>query len=293
MNKNARPTFSAGLKRLLPVLFVAVTMAISHVANAQNKAPLRLGLIPHLSSNLLIRKYQNLINYLERSLDRPVIVSTAPDFKTYLKRARTGRFDLYLTAPHMGILLEKNQHHIVLVRFSAPLEAVIAVRKNSPYQSVKELTGKTLAAPNKLAMVDLMGEKLLTDAGLDIQSSVNLNYSNSSNNPLILLGDGKADAAISGFPGFRFVSRSPRLKSPLRILRKSSSVPHMFFLTPPHIPAAQRENIKSALLAIDQDATGRSFLEQLPFGKLIEVSEEDREQLKDFAKLLEQRLADD
>lgn len=67
----------------------------------QNTAqlPLQFGLLPYMSTQKLFAYYLPIKKYLEAALGRPVRMSTAPDFATYIKRARQGDYDLYHTAP--------------------------------------------------------------------------------------------------------------------------------------------------------------------------------------------------
>ena len=294
--KNLKQTsyFAGIFQKVFFILFLCTSFSSSAIAaekNHTNKVePLSLGLIPHLSSNLMIKKYSNLITYLEEVLDRPVALHTAPNFKTYVQRCSEGKFDLYMTAPHMGLYHEKHDQHIRLTKFSNKLHAVIAVTKDSPYKNVTDLKGKTITAPNALAVNTINGELTLINNGLDLEKEATINYTTSNNNPLVLLSRDKADAAITGLPGFKIVSRNAKLKQPLRILKTSEPIPHMMFLTTPQVSLADREVFKKALLNMPDNKTGNAFLSGLPFGHPIETTDKDRQQLADILKILEQRL---
>lgn len=258
--------------------------------SSQKVAPLRLGLIPHLSTNLMIKKYQNLIVYLEDQLKRPVIVNTAPDFKTYVKRCAEGRFDLYMTAPHMAAYHEKYNQHVRLTKFSSELRSVVAVRENSTYKNIIELKGATISAPDALALNTLNGEIALEENGLNIKNDVNIKYTPSNNNPLFLLADSKVDAAITGLPIYEIISKGSKLKQPLRILKKSKAVPHMMFMSPQRVAIAERDNYKTILLNINKNQIGKAFITGLPFGELVAITDQDMLRLTSMLTLLEQRL---
>jgi len=293
-NKKHISNISPAFQKTIFLLFLYVAFSCNVIAAEKNHTakikPLNLGLIPHLSSNLMIKKYSNLINYLEEVLHRPVTINTAPNFKTYVQRSSEGKFDLYMTAPHMAVYHEKHDQHIRLAKFSNNLHAVIAVTKDSPYKNITDLKGKTITAPDALAANTINGELTLINNGLDIEKEAAINYTTSNNNPLVLLSENKADAAITGLPGFKIVSRNSRLKQPLRILKTSEPIPHMMFMSPPRVSPADREAFKKALLNMPDNKTGNAFLSGLPFGHPVEVTDKDLQQLADMLKTLEQRL---
>jgi len=274
----------------LCILFSIDTLANDHEKSSAEVKPLSLGLIPHLSTNLLMRKYQNLINYIEERLKRPVDISTAPDYKTYMERCAEGKFDLYMTAPHMAVYHEKNNQHIRLAKFSNELRSVVTVREDSPYASVKDLKGKKISAPDPLAVNTINGEVTLEKGGLNIGSDVSIKYSASNNNPLFLVAQKKVDAAVTGLPGYKMVSKRGKLKQPLRILKTSNPVPHMMFLSPPRVTGEDREKFKIALLDIGNHETGKAFMSGVPFGNIVEVSDTDASKLADMLSILEKRL---
>ena len=293
-NQSYTSYFAPIFQKIFFLLFLCVSFTSNAIAAEKDHTdkvkPLNLGLIPHLSSNLMIKKYSNLVNYLEEVLHRPIIINTAPNFKAYVQRSREGRFDLYMTAPHMGVYHEKQNQHIRLAKFANKLHAVIAVTKSSPYKHVTDLKGKAITAPDALAANTMSGELTLINNGLDLKKEAAIKYTTSNNNPLVLLSQGKADAAITGLPIFKVFTRNSKHKQPLRILKTSEPIPHMMFMSPPRVSPADREIFKKALLNMPNNKTGNTFLSGLPFGHPVEVSDKDIQQLAGMLKTLEQRL---
>jgi len=287
------------------VMFITITailwLTFIYNASAQDNqkpilsnkvTPLRLGLLPHWSSDLLLKRYRNLIVYLEKKLQRPVLVHTAPNFKTYIKRAAQGRYDLYLTAPHLAAYHEsQNQHHRI-ARFKKSFHTVIAVEEYSPYEKLDDLRGKFITAPDLLAAGTLQGEVAFIKNGFNLTKDISIKYTPSHNNALYSLANKKSDAAIAGIPAFKIVSKATKLKKPLRILTRTPSIPHMMFMSPAHIPQEQIIKYQNALLSIHNDETGKAFLESVPFGThgLTEITDKDMRDLSDFVRLLKQRL---
>lgn len=271
----------------LSCLSIASVNAASQDADNVPIRPLQLGLLPHLSSSLLLKKYQKLVNYLEVSLHRKVIIQTAPNFKTYFERVREGRFDLYLTAPHLAAYHEMQDGHRRVAGFKNTLSAVIAVAADSPYRKLSELQGKLIFAPDMLAVVTLQGEVTLNRNKVKAE----IHYTPTHNNALHAVALGKADAAIAGSPAFKITNSSTKLKKPLRILAESFTVPQMMFMTPARVSDKEREGFKQVLLKIESDTTGKAFIQGVPFGSLGSISDKEMQSLSDMVELLKRRIS--
>jgi len=278
---------------------VVLCMFCSTIVSAQDKqtstldkevAPLRLGLLPHLSSELLLKKYKGLITYLEKNLQRRVVVHTAPNFKTYMKRAEQGRYDLYLTAPHLAAYHENEHKHHRIAGFNKSLQAVIVVSEDSKYTSLSDLQGMTVAAPDFLAVSTLLGEVTFMQKNIQPGKDILIKYTPSHNNALHSVADSQADAAIAGAPAFKITTSMKKLKKPLRILAKTQAIPQMMFMSPHRIPKQQLDSYREVLLNINNDEAGKAFIESVPFGSLKVISDEDMHALSGMVQLLKQRM---
>lgn len=260
--------------------------SIQEAKNPQQVAPLHLGLLPHLSSNLLLKKYQKLIRYLEERLQRRVVVHTAPNFKIYIQRVIEGRYDLYLTAPHLAAYHESEQGHQRIAVFGNTLRGLIVVTKDSSYTQLSDLQGKVFYTPDKLAVISLLGEVTLQDNNIDLT----INHSSSHNNAMHAVASGKADAAIVGDAAYRITLNNKKLKKPLRVLTKTESIPSMMFMTPGRTSDQERETFTRTLLSIENYALGRDFIESVPFDKFKPITDLHMQRLANMVTLLKQRL---
>ena len=114
--------------------------------------PLEIGIIPNISTHALFAAYQPLRLYLEQQLGRPVILLTAPDFKTFYERTGKGDYDLAITPPHLARLAEIESGYVPLTTYQNGLDAILLVAKNSPIRAVAELRGKNIGVPDLLAL---------------------------------------------------------------------------------------------------------------------------------------------
>jgi len=259
-------------------------------SGSEEKNPLRLGLLPHLSTPMTIKKYKPLIDYLEDELQRPIVFTTAPDYITYIHRAERGDFDLYLTAPNIAAYHEKHQHHYRVAKFTEKLQGVIVVTEDSPYQALDDLRGKTMATPDILALITLMGEITLLENNIVPGKDIHIKYTASHNNALQSVVKNEADAAMIGYTAYKIITSDSKLLKPVRILVKTRAVPHLMFMSPPSVSFQKQEKFKSALLKFTATGAGKEFFAAAPFGDIDVISDEDMKSLEGLSLILEQRL---
>lgn len=96
--------------------------AMSQVVRAQPTGalrPLQLGLLPIISTRMLLRNYLPVQAYLERELRKSVELLTASDFRSFHANTQQGQYDLVVTASHLGRLAQLDAGWLPLVRYQA------------------------------------------------------------------------------------------------------------------------------------------------------------------------------
>jgi len=124
------------------------------------------------------------------------------------------------------------------------LYGILAVRKDSPLQDVKELDGKKIAFPAPNAL----GASLLMRAELDMLHDVQVEESYVSTHSSAYLNTvlGAADAA--GGVKSTLDSQSDQIKDNLRILYETSRVPPHPIVVHPRVSDEDRMAIQQAIL---------------------------------------------
>jgi len=255
------------------------------------KKPLVVGLLPYLSPNLLIKTWGPLLDHLEQKLQRKILVKTAPDFKRFIVRTRKQRYDLVLTAPHFAALAHSQRRYTIIASFSATLYGDIVVAGSSRYLSLEDLRGKTLALPDYLAIVTLLGEKKFRQQKIITSETGSIRYNRSHNNALMSVIEGKADVAVVVGGLAKKIETAAARPGLFRYLGRTESSPHIMFLASNALPAAQRRQIAQALIGLNGTAAGRRFLARLGWGKLRYPDADDLEYIARFLPLLRQRLS--
>lgn len=270
--------------------FTSLNVNAQSNPNIESQVPIRLGLLPHLSTQIMMKKYRPLITYLQEEMSRPVIAITAPNFKTYIERVENGDFDIYMTAPNMAAYHEKNNQHGRLVKFTQQLQGVIVVAQDSPYETLVDLKGKTIATPDAIAVITSLGEETLKENGINPEKDVHLKYTPSHNNALQSLAHDKADAAMLGYPAYKMITSRGKLNKPTRVLIKTRIIPHMMFMSPPSVSEEMQAKLQTAMLKFPQSQAGKQFFSGVPFKGIAVISDDDMSSLDGLLVFLEQRL---
>lgn len=250
--------------------------------------PLRLGLLPYLSSQKLIATYAPLANFLEQRLGRKILLVTAPDFASYFRRSTQGRYDIYFTAPHFAAYAEMNYQHRRLVRPKRNLRGTFVVPVGSEISQIEDMRGKTLATPDNLAVLTIVAENMLQEHGLVPGHSVFIHYAASHNNAIATVLEGRSDAAIalSAFYDRLDEARQARVK----VVSMTPAIPHAMFMALPAMQPELYRLILAAMLDFSKSEEGRVFFDVTAFINFVEISDTDMSQMKPFAQKIDERV---
>lgn len=279
---------ACGLKRRCRRLAALLAALLAAPVLAEEPPPWQMGVLPYLSTERMFEYFLPMKDYLEAQLKRRVVMSTAPDFKTYVRRAARGDYDIYQTAPHFALLAETEHGYRRVSRLTRELGGDVIIRRDSPVQRPEDLRGRTVITPDALAITSMLGEQLLKEHGLISGKDYRLMRSPSHNNAIITVYRGGADAAFSAVEVIEKLA--PEIKRELRILTRTHQVPHMMVMAHPRLPAADYEHLKSVLLAFTRDGPGRKFFEATGYGDMAPISDADMARLRPFLKDLKERL---
>jgi phosphonate transport system substrate-binding protein len=268
---------------LLPLSF----WAPSAWAQQQGK-PLTIGLFPNLSPHALLGMYQPLRLFLEESLRRPVELKTAPDFPTFTQRLLEREYDLAVAAPHLARLAQVDAGYIPLFSYRTTLRGILLVPKESSYRRIEELRGKRVAFPDALALMTMMGEEMLKQAGLQPGREVTSIEARSHNNAVRMALAGQVDAAMVGSQTFAGLPQEQR--SQLRVLAGTDSLPSQYIIVNPGMGRPEMAQLVSALLRFSVSSSGGEFFRQSGLGGMFSASGGDLRALDPYVDRVRQSV---
>ena len=250
------------------------------VAEKSFETPLQFGLLPYISTRKLFTYYLPLKQYLERTLGRPVRMSTAPDFATYIKRAEEGSYDLYHTAPHFAALAEQAYGYRRVSQYRRVLEGSILVARESDIKKATDLRGSTLLTPDSLAIITFLGEQWLRDNGMQPGVDVKVKNTPSHNNAILAVMHGEADAAVTASNVFETMLDETRER--LRILGKTQRVPNVMFMSSPRLSDTEYRQLRQAMLSFTAKGAGKEFFAKTGYVDMVEITDNDMQSLIPF-----------
>ena len=253
-----------GTSLLLLLLVFSTTASGDNTPSViTGKDGLVLGLLPIVSPERLVQRFEPLAHYLTHELDVQVVLETAPSYRDFIKRtAEEGRYDILFTAPHFYYLAQRISRYRVAVRVAGmPMDAVIVVPKASRIFTLDDLRGRKLATPPSLSLGTLLTRDRLISVGGGLAAEITLVETPTHNASPLSTVNGSTDAASLMTPVFRRMA--PEIKEQVRVIAKTASTPHMPFSVAPWISADLAEAFASAMVETKNTPEGKALLKHL------------------------------
>lgn len=279
---------SLGLAAALLIFTQQALAAEAADGDREAKRPLQFGLLPYVSTRKLFAYYAPLQAYLEKTLGRSVRMSTAPDFATYIERARRGEYDLYHTAPHLAAQAEAEFGYRRVSRLLRELDGSIVVARDGPIHRAADLEGRTLQTPDALAIITFLGEQWLLDNHLRPGMDVEVRHSPSHNTAILAVARGEAEAAVTSAAVFE--NMPYRINHRLRVLTSTKKVPHMMFMAGPNLSEEEYQALRKAMLAFTANGAGATFFTSTGYGDMGRITDREMQRLKPFISELNVKL---
>ena len=276
------------LKRLARIILCTwLALAGPHALAARET--LDMGVFPYLSTRALLDLYQPVRVYLSHELGASITLFTAQSWKAYTDETQQGIYDIVMTAPHFARLAQREAGYVPLVTHTRELLGVVVVPRDSAIHSVRELKGKRIATPTRLALVTIMGRQLLRDDGLDPGAGVTLIDMASHNNAVLAALRGEADAALT--EQVALMQMPADIRDRVRIIAHTAPLPHVMYLAHPRLGQTRMAQIKAALLRFPQTPAGQTFLKDSGFEGMRPVEEADLQNMDAYLPELKRLLA--
>ncbi|WP_170164713.1 phosphate/phosphite/phosphonate ABC transporter substrate-binding protein [Thiocapsa rosea] len=273
------------MKALIQRIGCLLCVCAAAAGAAPGPDDIEIPVLPYLSTERLLTLYEPLRRHLQETLERPVRIVTSPDYRRFVADVSQGNHLLVLNAAHLARLAEVDSGYRSILQTTNPLYAVVVVRAGDPVAEVADLRGTRIVTPDPLALITLMGHRMLREAGLTPSMDVEMSTADTHNNALmLLLGDQSILAAIVSNRAFTTLDADTRAR--LRILADGADVggiPSIVYQTGPGHEAADRAVLTREILHFTNDTpTGRAMMQTLGHGGLRETTEADREAIDPF-----------
>lgn len=232
---------------------------------------LTLGVIPAENASGTTDRWTPLTAYLSKELGVPVKLRIANDYAAVIEGQRAGNIHVAFYGPASfaravitGVKTEPlvNQTHETGVN---GYYSVLYVRADSPYKTIQDLKGKSLALVDPNSTSGNQAPRFfLKRAGIDVDTFFGRAiFAGSHENAVLALSQGTVDAAANFWNSdsdsnlTRMITKGmvktadgkPMTKSDFRVVFKSEFLPEGPFAVLDSLPADLKKQIQSALLA--------------------------------------------
>ena len=221
----------------------------------------RIGVVPQYESRRIEEIWTPIITQISKDTGLKFELIGSASIPEFEKKIHAGKFDFAYMNPYHLIVANESQGYLPLIRdIKRKLFGIVVVRKNSSYQSVKDLDGKTIAFPAPNAL----GASLLPRAEFEKTYAININprYVKSHSSVYLNVALGQVDAG--GGVQKTFGQQPENIKDALRILYRTEKVPPHPLTYHPRISIKVVESVQRAFLELNGKPEGNSLLSKIP-----------------------------
>jgi len=261
-------------------LSLALGLLLPHPANAAEKpagAPLTVGIVPYMSTGMLLRTHAPLAQSLESSLQRPVNLRTAPDYKSFFQRLRAGDYDIAITPPHYGWLAIRDHGFQPLLVHRDPIRGILVSAADQPVKNIADLRGASIAVTDRSALMAILGALTLADAGLvenrDYQFVSAVSHSSAIHNAIT----GKTRAALVNATSL--VLSPPEIRQRTQVWGDLAVFPGQFYIAHARL-GEDHKAVIAALQAFERSPAGQEFFTNTAQGGFRALTADDRKILE-------------
>lgn len=193
-----------------------------------------------------------------------VVPTSIPQFEADLA---SGKPDFAFMNPYHVVMKWRENHYVPLVASSEPIFGVLAVKKDSKINNLKDLNGGKIAfpAPNAFA-ASLLIRSMLAGDGIAFEPIYAKTHSNVYRS--VVRGDVNAGGGIQA----TLLAEPPELQSELRVLAETKRYTAHPFTANARVPEVIQKSIQSALIKMDQSSEGADLLQRIQLTKPMAVT---------------------
>jgi phosphonate transport system substrate-binding protein len=254
----------------------------AYAQDSDQAKALQIGILPTLSARALIKNYQPLQTYLERKLNRPIDLLTAPDFKTFHYDTVDGKFDIVITAAHLARIAQTDAKYIPLATYKAVNQTILLEAKDNPLKTIADLKGKSISFGDRNALIVSQTIGYLSTQGLREGEDYKLLETQSHNSAAYSVQNHQSMLAITSPSGLKNIPDA--IKDSVKIFATLPQLPSLILLAHPRV-GTDAALLKAALIGFTSDTDeGRQFYEVTNYIGLREVTNGEMKDLETYAR---------
>lgn len=242
---------------------------------------LTFGVVPQQSPLELVKDWQPVISYLEKTTGEKVILKVERSIPEFEKVLYSGGYDFAYMNPYHYVIAHKRQGYNAIARDEKNIVGILVTQKNSGLTDPSMLKGKMFLfpAPDAFAATLLTKYELLKKYGIDLNKDKNYRYVNSHDSVYKGVARGIGDVG-GGIERTLKNLDDPETKENLAIIYKTKGYPSHPFAANPALSPSVKEKMTHAILSIPD-----SLLNALTMKHIIVTNDAEYDGVRDVAAL--------
>ncbi len=246
----------------MTALLFVISISGWHPLRAQEAEPdhYTMGVFPYLPPAEIEKIFAPIAVDFSMVLGKPVKLRTSTTFTNFMELLDQQSFDIVFVQPFDYIHIADRFNYRPIASRSEPLNAVMVVKTDSTLNKNSDLRGKTIAMPPEVAAVSHMTKEHLRTKGLTPDKDVNLKFFQSHVSCMQQVLIGNADICSTAEAAKRFFEN--KMKTKLRIIDKTKSIPHSLFASHPRISEHLRKKLTQRATNWEKEEKGKLLLKR-------------------------------
>ncbi len=272
------------LKELTVIILFTSFLILTATAAAEDRerrSELLLGAAPFMSPDTLFKRLSPLRDYLSKELDQEVAIELAQTIDHLVKRTDAGHYDMIFTAPHLALRAIESGLYVPGVIPVDLTKVVLIVSSSSPVDSIGQLKGKVVSAPQKNGALWFIAPKffMLNKYSRDELPKF-INYG-SHNAAFMAAQNGDVDAAFVAEIGYINLQAENAVDH-VKVIAQTEPFPGLSMIISEHLSSEMRELIITSMLELGKSADGKAILNKIAFPPFRRYSIEEFDSIRHY-----------
>jgi phosphonate transport system substrate-binding protein len=246
--------------------------ALAPGVQAQPSA-LQFGVMPNVSARVLLAQYQSFRSFLERELQRPVEVVTAPSLQAFHERTAAGAYHLVVTAANLGRVAELDHGMRPVAIYEPRIPGLIVTLRDRPIADIGQARLRNVAMTNPQSLVALTFTHWVRGRGLEIGRDLTAVHARNEDSLAQLLN--AADTPIAVMSRGEFNAIRQDIRDTLVVWQEFARVPGFLVLLSPTLAPEEARRLGNCIALFPSTDEGRVFFSLTGFQTIRRVTPED------------------
>lgn len=255
------------LKKTLCLACLCAGM-ISAPRQSSDAAEYSFGIVPQFEQRKLHAIWNPIISALEKATGCSFKLATTLRIADFEKEYAAEQFDFVYMNPYFIVKGVAPGTYLPIVRDNRPHRGIIVVLKNGSIKKMSDLAGKTVAFPSPNAF----GATLMTRSELERLFGVQVAPLYVKTHSSVYLHVATGLAAAGGGVQKTLEEQGAALRDMLSVLHVTQVVPNLPVAAHRRVPAAVREKVRRAFLALAATEQGRTMFAKIPMTDVVAAS---------------------